>query len=75
MDIWTGLETRITLWFLGIGVAPYAFFVLLTYIRRYLRHRKLNERRGLGKQYYSDRTQYYIVNERNVDLRALSVVL
>lgn len=69
MDIWTDLETRVTLWFLGMGVAPYAFFVLLTYIRRYLRHRKLNERRGRGGQYYSDRTEYYIVNGRNVDLR------
>ena len=39
------------------------------------RRKRLNKRRGLGKQYCSDRTEYYIVNGRNVDLRALSVVL
>lgn len=70
MDIWNFDELyRLIVWFTIFGFGPYAYFLYQTQIGRHKRRKRLNERRGLGKQYYSDRTEYYIVNGRNVDLR------
>lgn len=70
MDIWNFDDLyRLIVWLTIFGFGPYAYFLYLTQMGRHKRRKRLNERRGLGKQYYSDRTEYYFVNGRNVDLR------